>query len=75
MKTWVLIIAIYLTGERGGVSITHVEFGSRSTCEAAGRAMAAEWSRNSLRAYLDQSRWVCVENDRGQPAPSVPQSH
>ena len=62
--TWVLIFAIYLSGERGGVAIDHVEFGSKASCEAAGRAMAAEWSRGAI-SLRDQSRWVCAENDRG----------
>ena len=30
---WVLIFAIYLSGERGGVAIDHVEFGSKAACE------------------------------------------
>ena len=63
MKTWILIFAIYLTGDRGGVSLDHIEFGTKAACEAAGKAMAAEWSRGAL-TIRDQSRWICVENDR-----------
>jgi hypothetical protein len=59
MKTWVLIFAIWLTAEKGGVAIDHIEFSSRAACEAAGRAMTAEWSRGGWR---DLARWVCVED-------------
>lgn len=58
-ETWVLLIAIYLTGDRGGVSITSVEFSSQAACMTAGRSMAAEWGRGGL-SLRDQSRWVCT---------------
>lgn len=57
---WVLIIGLYLTGDRGGVSVTSVPFSSKETCEAAGKAMAAEWGRGGI-TLRDQSRWVCVK--------------
>lgn len=60
VKTWVLIFAIYLTGDKGGVAIDHIEFNSLAACQAAGRTMANEWSRGAL-SLRDQSRWVCVE--------------
>lgn len=58
-EVWVLIIGLYLTGERGGVGITSVDFNSKEACMAAGQAMAAEWSRGAL-SFRDQSRWVCT---------------
>lgn len=58
--TWVLIFSIYLTAEKGGVSMVSVEFTSRERCEAAGKAMAAEWRRVYFNMVSDQSRWVCV---------------
>lgn len=58
--TWILIIGIYLTGDRGGVSMQSVEFSSRETCEAAGKAMSAEWGRGGI-TLRDQSRYVCVK--------------
>lgn len=57
---WVLIFAIYLTGEHGGVSITNIEFNSEKACREAGQKMAVEWSRGAF-TIRDQSRWVCVE--------------
>ncbi len=65
---WVLIFAIYLTGDRGGVALDHVEFESKATCEAAGRAMAAEWSRGAV-SFRDQSRWVCVRQNENATSP------
>lgn len=59
MATWVLLIGLYLSGDRGGVSLSSVEFSSRETCEAAGKAMSAEWGRGGF-TLRDQSRWVCV---------------
>lgn len=58
--TWVLIIGLYLTGDRGGVAMHAVEFTSKEACEAAGKAMKAEWSRGAI-SLLDQSRFVCVK--------------
>lgn len=59
MESWILILALYLTGDRGGVALSHVEFKTKAACEAAGRAMAAEWSRGAI-SLRDQSRWVCT---------------
>ncbi len=60
MNVWVLIIGLYLTGDRGGVSVTSVEFATKDACEAAGKAMAAEWGRGGL-SLRDQSRWICAK--------------
>ncbi len=60
MTTWVLIFAIYLTGDRGGVALHSTQFLTRERCEAAGFAMASEWSRGAI-SLRDQSRWVCVQ--------------
>lgn len=57
--TWLLIIGLYLTGDRGGVVTVSVEFSSKELCENAGRFMASEWGRGGL-SLRDQSRWVCV---------------
>lgn len=57
---WVLIIGLYLSGDRGGVGVSSISFSSQQACEAAGKAMAAEWSRGAL-SFRDQSRWVCVK--------------
>lgn len=59
MAVWVLIIGLYLTGDRGGVAAVTVEFTSKEACDAAGKAMAVEWGRGGL-TVRDQSRWVCV---------------
>lgn len=56
---WVLIFAIYLTGDHGGVAITHVDFNTEEACKVAGQKMAAEWTRGAF-SFRDQSRWVCV---------------
>lgn len=57
---WVLIIGLYLAGDRGGVGATSVTFNSQQACEAAGKAMATEWGRGAF-SFRDQSRWVCVK--------------
>lgn len=56
---WVLIIGIYLMGDRGGVGMTSIEFDSQQACEAAGKAMKEEWSRGSF-GVRDLTRYVCV---------------
>jgi hypothetical protein len=58
---WILILSIYLTADKGGVSIVSVEFSSKENCQAAGKAMSAEWRRGSMNMVSDQSRWVCVQ--------------
>jgi len=63
MEPWVLIIGFYLTGDRGGVGATTVEFGSKAACETAGKAMSAEWSRGAM-SLRDQSCWVCVPKNK-----------
>lgn len=60
MATWVLIIGLYLTGDRGGVSVASVDFTSKEACEAAGKAMSAEWGRGGI-TFRDQSRWICAK--------------
>ena len=60
MTEWVLIIAIYLTGDRGGVSIAEVGMTSKESCEVAGKAIAKEWQRGSIR-LADQVRWICAK--------------
>lgn len=60
LTTWVLIIGLYLVGDRGGVGIAAHEFTSEEACRAAGKAMATEWGRGGL-SLRDQSRWVCVK--------------
>lgn len=60
MSIWVLLIGLYLRGDGGGVSLGTAEFHTKASCEAAGAAMAKEWSRGSL-SIVDQSRWVCVQ--------------
>lgn len=57
---WVLIIGIYLSGDRGGVALTSVEFVTQEACQAAGKAMSTEWSRGAI-SLRDQSRFVCVQ--------------
>lgn len=59
-ETWILIIGLYLTSERGGISVTNAEFTTKEKCEVAGKAMAKEWSRGAI-SLVDQSRWVCVK--------------
>jgi hypothetical protein len=58
--TWILIIGMYLAGDRGGVGIAMHEFTSEDACKAAGRAMEAEVERGA-RSFRYQSRWVCVK--------------
>lgn len=60
MTTWILIIGLYLTGDRGGVAMSNIEFASKDACEAAGKAMIAEWGRGGL-TLRDQGRFVCVK--------------
>ena len=57
---YVLIIAIYLANQNGGVGVASVEFTSEATCKEAGAAMAKEWRRNSM-SVLDLIRFVCVK--------------
>lgn len=56
---WILMISLYLTGSTGGVGFNSVEFSTKETCEAAGKAMVTEWGRGGL-TIRDQGRWVCV---------------
>lgn len=60
LVAWILIIGLYLTGDRGGVAVTSVRFTTKEACEAAGKAMSDEWRRGAL-SLRDQSRWICAK--------------
>ena len=65
---WVLILYLYLAGDRGGVGVTSVEFDTQATCEAAGAAMLA-WLSGS--APADKIRvQAAVFTARGTTGPA-----
>lgn len=58
MKTFILLLAFYsgVFGKSDNVSLTHAEFSSKATCEAAGQAAVQQFQ-----TFIKTAKYVCVE--------------
>lgn len=58
MKMYILIFAFWsgALSDKDSMSVTHAEFNSKETCEAAGKAASQQFS-----TLMKTAKYVCVE--------------